>query len=156
LFFQAQARDRYILRWLHDGTVDDLSFDGNVFHPFATAPAGLIYFELVSHGQSRMMQFDPATKRATALLTATRFPAPHSTASADSHKIVFTSNATGSNQIYLKDSVSGRIKQVTAGNCNNSDPAWDLDGKSIVFTSDCWRAIGLPALYRMSMENVAP
>jgi hypothetical protein len=66
LFFQAQTGDRYILRWQHDGEVEDLSFDGEAFHPIAPDPAGPIYFELAARGTSRMMQFDPFTRKTVA------------------------------------------------------------------------------------------
>lgn len=154
LFCQAQRRDRYILRWQHGTTVEDLSFDGQAFHPAAPDPAGPIYFELVAHGTSKMMQFDPATRKATTVPGIVNFHPGTSATSPDGTRIAFTENTAGSEQILIKNVATGVVKRLTGGNCNNSQPAWELDGKAIVFASDCGRSVGLSALYRISVRPV--
>jgi hypothetical protein len=153
LFFQAQTGDRYILRWQHDGEVEDLSFDGEAFHPIAPDPAGPIYFELAARGTSRMMQFDPFTRKTVASPMPVNFHVSDAAASPDGRRIAFTSSAHGSQQIYIKNVATGEVKRLTGGNCNNSEPAWELNGKAIVFASDCGRAAGLSALYRVDVES---
>jgi hypothetical protein len=156
LFFQAQTRYRYILRWQHDNKVEDLSFHGQAFHPIAPDAAGPIHFELVAHGGSTMMQFDPATRKTTAsplplnIHDGGRAPSP------DGRQIAFTSTREGSQQIYIKNVGTGKVKRLTGGNCNNSEPAWELNSKAIVFASDCGRAVGLSALYRIDLTSSSP
>jgi hypothetical protein len=149
LFCQVQTRDRYVLRWKHGSAVEDFSYEGQAFRPIAPDPAGPIYFELVAHGTSRMMQFDPLTRKAVAVSMPVNNRPTDSTASPDGSRIAFTSRTNGTQQIFIKNLATGRVKRLTGGNCNNSEPAWELDNKAIVFASDCGRAVGLSALYRV-------
>jgi len=152
LFCQAQRRDRYVLRWQHGTLVEDLSFDGEVFHPIAPHPAGPIYFELVAQARSRMMQFNPATRKAVAVSMPVNVQPNESATSPDGSRIAFTSNASGAQQVFIKNFATGEVRRLTGGNCNNLQPAWELDGKAIVFASDCGRSVGLSALYRVGIE----
>jgi Tol biopolymer transport system component len=117
-------------------------------------PNGPIYFELVAHGRSMMMQFDPFSRKVEPAVGSTSIHPSDSVRSPDGRRIAFTSDADGSQQILLKDLASGRVSRFTSGNCNNSEPAWDLNSNAIVFASDCGRAVGLSALYRVDV--VAP
>lgn len=54
----------YVLRWLHDGQMEEFAFEGQAFHPVAPLFDGPIYFELVKDGASATMTFDPATRQA--------------------------------------------------------------------------------------------
>ncbi len=71
LFYQSIGRDRYVLRWLHDDVNEELAFDGHALTPKALSADGPIHFELVAGGTSRMMSFDPATRRVTPLAVLT-------------------------------------------------------------------------------------
>src|SRR5581483_89523 len=153
LFCQAQTRDRYVLRWLHGVTVEDLSFDGQAFHPIAPAPDGPIYFELVSHATSTMMRFDPVTRKAVPVAIPVDVHPGMPAVSPDGRQTAFTASVHGSQQIFIKNNITGEIKRATGGNCNNSEPAWELDNKAIVFASDCGRLVGLPVLYRMNVQG---
>jgi Glycosyltransferase family 87/WD40-like Beta Propeller Repeat len=148
LFYQSMGANRYVLRWLHDGRDDELSFDGHAFRPAALGEDGPIAFELVAHGTSTMMRFDPA--RGTAVPIPTPVPAydADSAVSPDGRWIAFASEATGSKQLGLRNVQTGNEETLTGGACNSSSPAWELDSKAIVFASDCGRGMGLPALYR--------
>jgi hypothetical protein len=155
LFCQAQTRDRYVLRWQHGSTVEDVSFEGQVLRPIALNPSGPIYFELVAQAASRMMQFDPLTRRALPVSSPLHIHPTDSAVSPDGHRVAFTSNADGSQQIFIKNVATGEIKRFTGGNCNNSEPAWELDGKAIYFASDCGRLVGLSTLYRVEVEPIS-
>ena len=151
LFCQVQRRDRYVLRWLHDTTAEDLAFEGEAFHPFVLDPNGPIYFELVAHGASTLMQFDPFTRKAAPAATSVNIHPNDSPLSPDGRHVAFTSDRGGSQQIFLRDLANGRVSRLTGGNCNNSEPAWDLNSNAIVFASDCGRAVGLSAIYRVDV-----
>jgi Tol biopolymer transport system component len=161
LFYQSIGRDRYVLRWLHGSVNEELVFDGHAFGPKALSPDGPIYFELVAHGTSRMMAFDPATRQVTPDVVAASTEAlasgPASAglgmASPDGRWIAFESEREGAKQIWLRDTGSGTERRVTGGNCNSSSPVWELDSSAIIFASDCGRGIGLPSLYRAKVAS---
>jgi hypothetical protein len=148
IFYQSISQNRYVLRWLHDSRDEELAFAGQAFHPFATTPGGPIYFELVAKGTSNMMQFDPTTRQTTIQVAQVPVDTTKPVASPDGKWTVFSSSRNGPEQVWLRNLADGRETLVTGGNCNSSSPVWALDSKSIVFASDCGRALGLPALYR--------
>ena len=152
LFYQSIGSDRYVLRWSHEGTNEELAFDGHAFQPVAPSPDGPIYFELVAHGTSTSMAFNPLTRQA--------FPAPSrrstettdSVTSPDGKWIAFVTAKSGPRQIWLRNIAAGSEIALTGGNCNNWSPAWDLDSRAVIFASDCERGIGLPSLYRAKIS----
>jgi hypothetical protein len=154
IFFQTMSRDRYVLGWRTDDRVEEFSFDGDVFHPSPPNPRGPVRFEVVAHGISTMMEFDPITRSVTASPISLRSNGSDSVTSPDGHWLAFTSTGDGPEQIYVRALPSGQIQKLTSGNCNSWGPAWELDGKAVVFASDCGRAIGLPALYRAQISEM--
>jgi hypothetical protein len=151
VFYQSIGRDRYVLRWLHDNRIDELPFDGHAFHPVASAAEGPIYFELVAHGTSTIMQFDPSTGTVGPRSMPSSTGAADSAVSPDGKWIAYTSTLTGPKQVWLRNVATAKTQPLTGGNCNSSSPAWELNSKAILFASDCGRAIGLPALYRAQL-----
>jgi hypothetical protein len=152
LFYQSLGSGKYVLRWQHGQTNEEMSFEGEAFHPFVTSPDGPVYFELVAHQKSTMMAFDPATRSASTVMSesiAEPSSEKRGLTSPDGKWAVYESSAAGWTQIWLKDRGTGAERAVTGGNCNNSSPAWELDSSSVVFASDCDRSTGLPALYRV-------
>jgi hypothetical protein len=158
LFYQSIGRDRYVLRWLHDGVDEELEFEGHAFGPEAASADGPIRFELVSRGTSTRMVFDPATRRVrtedmpklksnSASATGIDGDAAGVT-SPNGQWIAFARERAGPKQIWLRNAADGKERQLTGGNCNSDSPAWELNSMAIVFASDCGRGIGLPALYR--------
>jgi hypothetical protein len=150
IFYQSIGHDysRYVLRWLHDNQIEELKFEGHALHPVAPAPNGAIYFELVAHGNSTAMQFDPATRKTAQGSIPAAINEPDSTVSPDGKWIAYTPVMVGPKQIWLRNVATSKTEPLTGGNCNSSFPAWELDSKAVIFASDCGRAIGLPALYR--------
>jgi Glycosyltransferase family 87/WD40-like Beta Propeller Repeat len=71
--------------------------------------------------------------------------------SPDSRWLAYACSATGGRHIWIEDLASMTSHRMTSGNCNNESPAWDGNSRSIVFTSDCSRGLGLGALYRLSI-----
>jgi hypothetical protein len=148
LFYQSLGKDRYVLRWLHEGRIEEFTFEGHAFGPVAPSPDGPIYFELVARGASTTMAFDPATRRAAPALLAKASATEDPVVSLDGRWIAFASTKTGSRQIWLRNVARGAEQALTGGTCNSWAPAWELDSRAVVFASDCGRGFGLPALYR--------
>jgi hypothetical protein len=153
LFYQAMVRSGYVLRWLHDGQMEEFSFHGQVFHPVVTSFYGPIYLELVKNGASTTMTFDPATKGVAPATIAPASPPDGSVASPDGKWMAFESTEAGPKQIWLRGTVSGQRQLVAGGNCNNSSPAWEEDSHALIFASDCGRGIGMPVLYRANLSS---
>jgi hypothetical protein len=158
IFYQTMGRDRYVLRRLRDSQVQDFYFAGEAFHPTAPSPGGAIYFELVANQTSTEMAFDPFTGKAEpsaqpdAAIPSDAGEAVDSAVASDGKWIAFTSMQAGPNQVWLRNLSTGQMQQLTGGNCNSESPVWELDSKSILFTSDCGRGMGIPALYRAPMQ----
>jgi len=68
--------------------------------------------------------------------------------SPDGRFLAYTAAETGARQIWVQNLASGVRRKMTEGACNNDTPAWEPDSRSVVFSSDCGRGMGLPALYR--------
>ena len=153
IFYQSMGKDRYVLRWLHDGQIEELAFEGHAFHPVAPSPDGPIYFELVAHGASTTMAFDPSTRNTAPAYLPDSVKPSDSVSSPDGRWAVFESARNGPKQIWLRNVTSGTVQLLTGGNCNSTSPVWELDSKAIIFASDCGRGIGLPALYRATVPG---
>jgi hypothetical protein len=152
LFYQSMRMDpldRYVLRWVHNGQSEELSFAGQALQPRLSPDGNSIDFELVANRTSTWMRFDPATRTSTPLSTPVPANSKAPAISPDGKWEAITSTKSGPQQIFVHDLSNGVERQLTGGNCNNSSPAWTLDSKSIIFASDCDRAVGLPALYRV-------
>src|SRR6202166_216110 len=156
LFYQAMVRSGYVLRWLHDGQVEEFSFHGQVFHPVAPSFYGPLYLELVKNRASTTMTFDPTTKEIAPATSTPALPTEGSVVSPDGKWVAFESEESGPKQIWLRDTMSGKVQLVAGGNCNNSSPAWEEDSHTLIFASDCGRGIGMPVLYRANLPSPTP
>ena len=146
LFFQSMGADRWVVRRLHDGQSEEISLPGHALRPMALHD-GAISIELVAHGTSQMVRFDPATKTVDPIPMSVPINDTESALSPDGKWLAFTSEDTGAKHLWLRSVASGQRMLLTGGNCNSSWPAWQADSRSLVFASDCGRAFGLPALY---------
>jgi len=41
--------------------------------------------------------------------------------------------------------------QLTAGDCNSITPAWSPDSRSLIYATDCGRALGITALSKLNV-----
>jgi len=60
--------------------------------------------------------------------------------SPNGQQIVFTSNQTGNNEIFVRDR-SGALRNLTNDPGNDEWARWSPDGKQIVFDSNQWRRL---------------
>jgi hypothetical protein len=74
--------------------------------------------------------------------------AGHPAISPDGRTLAFTVQQHGVRQIWWKSLPNGEAEPLTSANCNHDSPVWEGDSRRLIFTSDCGRGLGLPALYR--------
>jgi Glycosyltransferase family 87 len=154
LVYQTIGKSQYVLRWVHDGRVDELRFPGDALQPVAESPDGPVRFELVAHGKSTFMLLDTKTGRVVQDTDPSPGKPSPSSISPDRNWTATTQQMNGTDQIWLRPLKGTTAVQLTGGNCNSSSPIWDLDSKGIVFASDCGRGVGWPALYRARLETI--
>jgi hypothetical protein len=153
LFYQSMADARigragYVLRRLHDGRSDTFDFGGNELHPVAGRDGCGIEFEHVAQGRSTFLQLDPLTSRTEAAAAPPDRMPGDAVVSPDGRWRVRVRETAIAEQLWLESTRSGEAKMLAGGSCNNTSPAWELDSSAVIFSSDCGRAYGLPALYR--------
>jgi hypothetical protein len=154
VFCQSIRDSQNVLRWLHGGQSQQLTFPGQALHPRLAPDGASVDFELVANRTSTMMRFDPSTETSKPLTIPVPADSPVSVISPDGKWLAFESTADGPMHIWLRDLSSGQQRRVAGGNCNSSLPAWELDSKAILFASDCGRAFGLPGLYRATIAEI--
>jgi Tol biopolymer transport system component len=69
--------------------------------------------------------------------------------SPDGRRIAFTSNRSGSYNLYVMDADGRNVVRLTNHAGTDRDPSWLPDGESLVFTSDRDRGVGRWDLYRL-------
>ena len=77
-------------------------------------------------------------------LDGARYPA----VSPDGRWLVYAQRQSGNWNLWLRDLASGATRRLTAAACNTTEPAWTADSKTLVYASDCGRALSLSALVR--------
>jgi len=73
-----------------------------------------------------------------------RYPA----VSPDGHWLAFSELQSGNWHLWLRDLHNGRTSRLTHADCNNLAPTWESDSKTLVYASDCGRALWFTALCR--------
>jgi hypothetical protein len=142
------GRSAYVVRWLHGGRIGTFDFGGNELHPVSDGDGCGIEFEHVTRGRSTFMRLNPLTSRTDPAPQRAVPEAGEGLVSPDGKWRVRVRETATSEQLWLEDTAGGAARQLAGGSCNNQMPAWELDSSAVIFSSDCGRAFGLPALYR--------
>jgi hypothetical protein len=74
----------------------------------------------------------------------TRYPA----ASPDGRWLAYSQLDGGVYHLWLRDLRDGATHPLTSALCNSISPTWQADSKTLVYASDCGRALWFTALYR--------
>jgi len=78
-----------------------------------------------------------------------RYPA----VSPDGHWFAYSKLQNGNWHLWLRDLHSGQTSRLTQGDCNNVEPTWASDSKTLVYGSDCGRALWFTALCRRRISE---
>jgi hypothetical protein len=148
LAYQREDHGAAIL-WLH--ALDAAQPDTPITSPgldvleASIAPTGEIIFSAFDPA-GRATLFNRATDGSVTQLLSeeARYPA----VSPDGKWLVYSRLHHGSWNLQLRDRLSGKTSPLTNEPCNSIQPSWEPDSRTLLFASDCGRAIGLTALYR--------
>jgi Tol biopolymer transport system component len=73
-----------------------------------------------------------------------RYPA----ASPDGHWLAYSLFHSGAWNLWLLDRVTGNKRRLTETDCNQIEPSWEADSKTLLYASDCGRALWFTAICR--------
>jgi Glycosyltransferase family 87/WD40-like Beta Propeller Repeat len=68
--------------------------------------------------------------------------------SPDGHWLAYSQLQRGSWNLWLRNLTNGQTKRLTNAECNDTEPVWTEDSRTLVYASDCGRGLWLSALCR--------
>lgn len=115
--------------------VEEMTFlpDGSLIFSAATKDGASKLYRVNEYGVVNLLGNETA-----------RYPA----ASPDGHWLAYSKLNGGVWNLWLQDLNSGSAHQLTDADCNDIAPAWQSDSKTLIYASDCGRALWFTALYR--------
>ena len=78
-----------------------------------------------------------------------RYPA----ISPDGHWFAFSKLQSGNWHLWLRDLHNGQTTRLTDADCNNMAPSWASDSRTLIYASDCGRALWFTALCRRRLPD---
>jgi hypothetical protein len=97
---------------------------------------------------TQLFELDLKTGQAAPGPTSSQ-PARYPAVSPDGHWLAYSLDETGNWHLWLKNLGTGENRRLTEGDCNSTSPAWFGDSETLVYATDCGRALGLTALCRI-------
>jgi Tol biopolymer transport system component len=77
-------------------------------------------------------------------LGESRYPA----LSPDAHWMAYSRLDRGVWNLWLRDQVSGTTMRIADLPCNQIQPSWEMDSKTLVYSTDCGRSVWFTAVAR--------
>jgi hypothetical protein len=109
-------------------------------------PEGTLVFSAVKdHAAPTIFHIDHAGRVDPFLSGETRYPAT----SPDGHWLAFSRMHSGNWALWIADLQTHIERRLTNSKCNFIEPSWEEDSHTLLYASDCGRALGLTALSRM-------
>lgn len=68
--------------------------------------------------------------------------------SPDGRWLAYSKLQSGNWNLWLRNLSDGQANRLTHAECNDTEPVWTADSKTLIYASDCGRGLWLPALYR--------
>jgi Glycosyltransferase family 87/WD40-like Beta Propeller Repeat len=104
----------------------------------------LIFSAEPKAGGPRLFLVDQAEDISSLSPDEARYPA----ISPDGHWFAYSKLQNGNWHLWLRDMHNGQTSLLTQADCNNVEPTWASDSKTLVYASDCGRALWFTALCR--------
>lgn len=115
----------------------------------AFLPDGRLVFAASSGGRPGLFVADRSGRVRSLGLDDARYPA----VSPDGRWLAYSGMEGGSWNLWLRDLSDGRTQRVTHAACNDVEPAWGADSRTLVYASDCGRALWFTALCRRTISR---
>jgi Tol biopolymer transport system component len=144
---EEHGRDRIWLRALNQPGSRDTGLTPAEFDVMEMSflPNGSLIFSAESNGgRPGLFLLDQAGAISSLGSEEARYPA----ISPDGHWLAFSELQSGNWHLWLRDLRNGRTSRLTHADCNNVEPTWASDSKTLVYASDCGRALWFTALCR--------
>lgn len=112
------------------------------------SPEGEVIFSSWRHHKYRLYVVEPQSSvvaEVDGVSCSARYPA----FSRDGQWLAFSCDRGGVWQLAIKNRQTGEQRQLTNSDCNSITPAWTLDSKSLIYATDCGRALGITALSKL-------
>jgi hypothetical protein len=104
----------------------------------------LIFSAQPNEGRPRLFLLDQAGTIGSLGSEEARYPA----VSPDGRWLAFSELQSGNWHLWLRDLHNGQTGRLTQADCNNVEPNWASDSKTLIYASDCGRALWFTALCR--------
>jgi hypothetical protein len=117
----------------------------------AFSPDGQVSFSSWQGGRYRLYSVGIQTGapvEMTLVPCSVRYPA----FSPDGTRIAFSCERSGAWQLVTMNRKTGELLQLTNADCNSITPAWSADSKSLIYATDCGRAVGITALSKLDVK----
>jgi len=111
-------------------------------------PDDRIVFAAETGRSTALFALDPETRHVSPLSVSSR-PTRYPAVSPDGQWLAYSQDEMGSWRLWVMRSSTGEKRRLTIGDCNSIAPAWYGDSKTLVYATDCGRALGLTALCRV-------
>ena len=157
LAFLREDHGRAVL-WLH--ALDNSQPDAPATPPqldvleAAFAPGDSIVFAALQPAGTAAL-FERSADGKLTQISARNEEARYPAVSPDGKWLVYSQLNHGSWNLRLRNRDTGSTTVLTDASCNATDPSWESDSRTLLFASDCGRAIGLSALYRRRVGSVS-
>jgi Glycosyltransferase family 87 len=115
--------------------------DLNVFE-MAFLPAGTLIFSAVSEGRPQLFTTDQSGNVRSLGISEARYPS----GSPDGHWLAYSQLDSGHWNLWLHNLATGKTLRLTHAACNDIEPAWTVDSRTLIYASDCGRALWFTAL----------
>jgi hypothetical protein len=149
---EEHGRDRLWLRILtQPGSVDRILTPAelNVLE-MSFLPNGSLMFSAERGGEHPGLFLVDQTGSVSSLgPDESRYPA----VSPDGHWVAFSKLQGGNWHLWLRNLRNGQTNLLTHADCNNVEPAWLPDSKTLIYASDCGRALWFYALCRRPISQ---
>jgi Glycosyltransferase family 87/WD40-like Beta Propeller Repeat len=129
----AQVADRPI-------TPPELDVEEMTFVP----GGGLVISAVTKNSEPELFTIDQTGDLQRLGLTNARYPS----ASPDGRWLAYSQQSRGMWNLWVRNINTGATLRVTNAECNDMTPAWEKDSKTLVYASDCGRALWFTALSR--------